>query len=89
MGIEEFIEIAAYGVQTALLVAAPVLALGLIAGLSVSLFQAATQINDSALAFIPKILATIVSLYVFGPWMMSQISSFATYSFNQISHITM
>jgi flagellar biosynthetic protein FliQ len=89
MGIEEFIEVAAYGVWTAMMVAAPVLILGLIAGLAVSLFQAATQINDSALAFIPKILATVVSLYIFGPWMMSQLSSFAHFSLGQIQYITM
>ncbi len=89
MGIEEFIEIAAFGVWTAMMVAAPVLVLGLVAGLAVSIFQAATQINDSALAFIPKILATVVALYVFGPWMMSQLSSFAHYSIGQIQYITM
>lgn len=87
MVIEEFMDIAAYGVQTAIAVAAPVLIAGLVAGVGVSIFQAATQINDSALAFIPKILATVVALYVCGPWMMSELSTYATYTFDQIPNI--
>jgi len=89
MLIEEFMTITTQGVETALLVSSPVLAFGLIAGISVSIFQAATQINDAALAFIPKIVATVVALVVFGHWMISKMAAFAEYSLSQIPQVTM
>lgn len=54
-----------------MLVAAPMLGLGLIVGLLVSVFQATTQIQEQTLAFIPKIIAVFVAVLVFGPWMLS------------------
>ncbi len=88
MGIEEFMRVTTFGIETAMVVSAPVLLLGLAAGLMVSVFQAATQINDAALAFIPKILATVLALFYFGPWMISKMAAFATFSLNQIPHVT-
>jgi flagellar biosynthetic protein FliQ len=61
--------------------------MGLMAGVMVSIFQAATQINDSALAFIPKILASVLSLIIFGPWMIAEISGFATYTMNLMTSV--
>ena len=87
MDIDFFIRVASYGVQTAMMVSAPVLGLGLIAGVGVSVMQAATQINDAALAFIPKIGAAVFALLVFGPWMMSQLVAFTTFAFNQIPQV--
>ena len=66
MGIDDFLHFGQYGVETAVLVSAPILLLGLMAGLAVSIFQAATQINDAALAFIPKIAATVIGIMLFG-----------------------
>jgi flagellar biosynthesis protein FliQ len=54
-----------------LLVSAPVLLVALVVGLSVSLFQAVTQINEATLSFLPKLVAIVVALMVAGPWMMS------------------
>lgn len=54
-----------------MLVAAPMLGLGLIVGLLVSVFQATTQIQEQTLAFIPKIIAVFVAILIFGPWMLS------------------
>lgn len=88
MDISSYIHVARYGIETAILVSTPVLLCGLIAGVGVSVFQAATQINDAALAFLPKILATVLSLVVFGGWMMSRMAAFATYAFNQIPMVT-
>jgi flagellar biosynthetic protein FliQ len=53
------------------LVAAPLLLTALAVGLAVSVFQAATQINEASLSFIPKLLAMFVVLVVCGPWMLS------------------
>lgn len=57
--------------MTVLLVSAPMLGLGLIVGLMVSVFQATTSIQEQTLAFIPKIIAVFVAILIFGPWMLS------------------
>jgi len=62
--------------KTAILLAAPMLGAGLIVGLLVSMFQAATQINEMTLVFIPKMLAVGVALLVFFPWMLELIMDF-------------
>lgn len=85
MGIDDYLRFAQVGIQTAVLVAAPVLALGLMAGLAVSIFQAATQINDAALAFIPKIAAAVISMVLFGHFMITRIASFTTWVYSQIA----
>jgi flagellar biosynthetic protein FliQ len=64
------------GLMTALIVAAPVMIVGLVVGILVSLFQTLTQLNEMTLAFIPKILAIFISLLVFGPFMLQQLESF-------------
>jgi flagellar biosynthetic protein FliQ len=57
--------------ETLIMVAAPVLLVALSVGLMVSLFQAVTQINESTLSFLPKLLAVLAALAVAGPWMIS------------------
>jgi flagellar biosynthetic protein FliQ len=54
----------------------PVLVVGLVAGVAISIFQAVTQINDSTLSLVPKILAVFASLAVFGPWMFHELVQF-------------
>ena len=61
---------------TATLVSAPVILTGLIVGLVVAVLQAATQVNDSALAFVPKAVASGIALVVAGPWMLSELGEF-------------
>ena len=63
-------------IKLTLLLAAPVLIFGLVAGLLVSLFQAVTQIQEMTLTFIPKILAVAISLIIFFPWMLRIITTF-------------
>ncbi|BBP03847.1 flagellar export apparatus protein FliQ [Sulfuriferula plumbiphila] len=58
-------------VEVTLMVAAPMLLVALIIGLIVSIFQAATQINEMTLSFIPKLVGIFVALVVAGPWMLS------------------
>jgi len=62
--------IAQGALMVALKVAAPVLAFGMGAGFLIGVFQTVTQLQDSTLAFVPKLLATLVSLAIFGPWML-------------------
>jgi flagellar biosynthetic protein FliQ len=57
--------------EITLMVSAPLLLVALIIGLIVSIFQAATQINEATLSFIPKLVGVFVALIVAGPWMLS------------------
>ncbi len=63
-------------VWVTLLVAGPMLLAGLIVGLIVSIFQAVTQVHEMTLTFIPKILAVMIALVVFFPWMMRVLLNF-------------
>lgn len=62
-------------------VALPVLGVAALVGLVVAAFQAASQIQDSTIAHLPRLLAVVVALVVLGPWMGSQIGSFAEHMF--------
>lgn len=57
--------------EVTLMIAAPLLLVALIIGLIISIFQAATQINEATLSFIPKLVGVFVALVVAGPWMLS------------------
>ena len=59
------------GLTVLLMVAAPVLLVVLVVGLVVSIFQAATQINEATLSFVPKIVAAAAVLGLAGPWMLT------------------
>lgn len=61
---------------TVLLVAGPALGLGMLVGLLVSIFQATTQIQEQTLTFIPKIVAVLIALVLFGPWMLRILTDF-------------
>jgi flagellar biosynthetic protein FliQ len=59
------------GLWMLLMVSAPILLVVLAVGLVVSVFQAATQINEATLSFVPKVVGAVVVLTVAGPWMLS------------------
>ncbi|MGL5269784.1 MAG: flagellar biosynthesis protein FliQ [Selenomonadaceae bacterium] len=61
-----------------MLISAPMLGLGLLVGLLVSVFQATTSIQEQTLAFIPKIIAVFVAVLVFGPWMLRLMVDYVT-----------
>ena len=72
---------------TAILVGGPIILAGVIIGLIVAILQAATQVNDSAVAFAPKAAATIVAIVVAGPWMMAQLVDFTTAIFVAVGRL--
>ena len=72
------------GLKTAILLAAPMLLAGLIVGLLVSMFQAATQINEMTLVFIPKMLAVGLALLIFFPWMLQLMIDFTQQVFSNL-----
>jgi flagellar biosynthesis protein FliQ len=71
MDAQQVLTIGQQGLFTLLTVAAPVLLTVLVVGLLVSIFQAATQINEATLSFVPKILAAVAVLGFAGPWMIT------------------
>jgi flagellar biosynthesis protein FliQ len=79
-----FLEAASRGIQTALYLAAPTLALSLAVGFLVSIFQAVTSIQEQTLTFVPKIFVTGLAMVVFGPWMYNVMNSFATDLFSNL-----
>lgn len=70
------VSITTKALEISLLVAAPMLIFGLVAGLVISIFQAVTQIQEMTLSFIPKILAVVAGLIIFFPWMMDLVINF-------------
>ena len=62
--------------QTLLMVAGPLLLVALVIGLVVSIFQAATQINESTLSFIPKLVGIFLAIVIAGPWMLTVLLDF-------------
>lgn len=73
---EALIDILRGALQLAAMLAGPALLFGLVAGVAVSVFQATTQINDMTLVFVPKALATLAALILFGSWMLQIFISF-------------
>ena len=71
-------QMAQQALMIVLIVSAPMLGLGLIVGLLVSVFQATTSIQEQTLAFIPKIIAVFVAILIFGPWMLRIMVEYVT-----------
>ena len=72
------IQMAQEALRMVLLISAPMLGLGLLVGLAVSVFQATTSIQEQTLAFIPKIVAVFVAILIFGPWMLRLMVEYVT-----------
>jgi len=84
---ETVIEIGQQAMRTVLFVAGPMLISGMVVGLIISVFQAATQINEMTMTFVPKIITVFVVLVISLPWAISQLTSFATAMFNRIANM--
>ena len=72
------------GVLQILLIAAPILLVGMAVGLIVSIFQATTSIQEQTLTFVPKIAAILGALIIFGPWMFSTLVQFTIRLFERL-----
>ncbi|MFS0672449.1 flagellar biosynthesis protein FliQ [Ornithinibacillus sp. 179-J 7C1 HS] len=85
MSSEFVLSLAEKGIYTILLITGPLLILALAVGLLVSIFQATTQIQEQTLAFIPKIVAVLVGLLFFGPWMLTTLIEFTADLFQNLN----
>ena len=72
------VNLATQAMTLAFEVAGPILLVGLVIGLAVSLFQAVTQIQEQSLSFIPKIVGLAVLIVILGPWMMDKLINYVT-----------
>lgn len=86
MSQEFVITIAQKAIYTLFVVSGPLLVIALVVGLIVSIFQATTQIQEQTLAFIPKIVAVLVALIFFGPWMLTKLVEFTFAIFSNLTN---
>ncbi len=81
MTVDQVITLGKNMLEVALLVGAPVLIATFVVGILVSILQAATQIHEMTLTFIPKILAALVAVFIFGGWMFMKLMDFMRENF--------
>ncbi|MDR3395682.1 MAG: flagellar biosynthesis protein FliQ [Parasulfuritortus sp.] len=84
MSPETVISIVRQALEVAMLTAGPMLLASLVTGLLISIFQAATQINEMTLTFIPKLVVMFLVLVVLGPWMLSMIVDYVVKLYGSI-----
>lgn len=80
-------EIGRQAIEVTLLISAPILLTALIVGLIISIFQAATQINESTLQFVPKLVAMFLVLILVGPWMLQYLMDYIQRLFGSIPQL--
>jgi flagellar biosynthesis protein FliQ len=80
-------EIGRQAIEITLLMSAPTLLTALIVGLIVSIFQAATQINEATLQFVPKLVAMFIVLILLGPWMLQYMVDYIQRLFGSIPQL--
>ena len=84
MSVDFIVGIMAETIRVALMISAPVLLVGLVVGVVISLFQAVTQVQEMTLVFVPKIVACLVVLVAALPWMINLLLSFTHQLFSNI-----
>jgi len=87
MNPESVMTIGQQALELTLMVSAPLLLTALVIGLIVSIFQAATQINEMTLSFIPKLVGTFAVLIISGPWMIGILLDYMTRLFSSIPYM--
>ena len=85
METEVALELGLYTLKTALLISLPLLFVGLVVGVFVSILQAVTQIQEMTLTFVPKIIAMVIAAAFFMPWILTKIMTFATEMFSPMA----
>lgn len=80
----EVITVLQDGITTIIIVAAPILIVAMVVGAIISIFQATTQINEQTLAFVPKIVAILLTLLIFGGMMLTNLTDFTRRMFGYV-----
>lgn len=84
---ETVVTIGQQALQITILVASPLMLAGLVTGLLVSIFQAATSINEMTLTFIPKLIVVFIAMILAGPWMIDTMTSYMRELFSSIPQL--
>jgi flagellar biosynthetic protein FliQ len=84
MDVQEIVTLGQQTIRMALILSAPLLGSTLIAGLSISIFQALTQVHEIGLTFIVKIVTVAVVLFVFLPWLLGHLADYTTVLFEEL-----
>ena len=84
MTAEQVVGLGQRALETIVLLSAPILGVGLVTGLAISLFQAVTSIQEATLTFVPKLLAVFVVLLFCMPWMIDLLVGFSTDLFGNL-----
>jgi flagellar biosynthesis protein FliQ len=87
MNSQAVLSISQNALETAIMVSAPLLLTALVIGLVVSVLQAATQINEATLSFIPKLLGVFAAMVIAGPWMVTTLVEYMQRLFESIPHV--
>ena len=82
---ELVVQLARRAFEVTLMLGAPLLLFSLVVGLIISIFQTVTSINEATLTFVPKIVAVMVAIIIFFPWMMSYMSDFTREIFGMLA----
>ncbi len=82
---ELVVQLARRSFETILILSAPLLIFSLVVGLLISIFQTVTSINEATLTFVPKIVAVMVAIIIFFPWMMTYMTDFTREIFSMIA----
>lgn len=85
MSQSDLLTIGQQALYTTMLASAPILVVGLVVGVIISIFQATTQINDQSLSFVPKIIAVLLVILIAGPWIISLVFDYTVKLFEQIN----
>jgi len=88
MTVEYVLALGREAISMTLLIAAPMLILGLVVGVAISILQAVTQIQEMTLTFVPKIVAVAAALLIFLPWIISRIVTFTVHLYGNIPNLT-
>ena len=83
----DVIAIVQEALYTIIIISAPMLAVSLLVGLIISIFQATTQINEHTLSFAPKIISVFITIIAFGPWILNKLLDFTNKLFDFINTI--
>ena len=87
MSPESVISMGRHAIQITMMIAGPMLLTALAIGLVVSIFQAATQINEMTLSFIPKLAGILLALLIAGPWMLSVMTDYMRQLFTSVPNL--
>jgi len=82
------VQIGREALRTALYVAGPALIVSMVVGLSISLFQVVTSLQDQTVAFVPKVLAVMAVIVLSFPWMVRSLTAFAAKMFTEFNEVT-